>query len=175
MTIEKPETVTIDAGVQIGMDTMVEAFAQIRGRTRIGENCRIGSCAIIEDSEIGDEVEIGAFTIVGTSRLERGVHAGPFARLRMENHVGGGGAYRQLRGVEEDAAGRGRESEPPGVSGRLRDRRGGEHRRRARSPAITTASRSTRRGSATGPSSGATRRWWRRSTSARARMWAQGR
>jgi len=90
VTIEKPETVTIDAGVKIGMDTVVEAFAQIRGRTVIGENCRIGSCAIIEDSEIGDEVEIGAFTIVGTSRLERGAHAGPFARLRMENHVAEG-------------------------------------------------------------------------------------
>jgi len=90
VTIEKPETVTIDSGVTIGMDTVVEAFAQIRGRTVIGENCRIGSCAVIEDSEIGDEVEIGPFTVIGTSRLERGVHAGPFARLRMENHVGEG-------------------------------------------------------------------------------------
>jgi len=90
VTIEKPETVTIDGGVKIGMDTIVEPFAQIRGRTVIGENCRIGSCAIIEDSEIGDEVEIGAFTIVGTSIVERGAHAGPFARLRMENHVAEG-------------------------------------------------------------------------------------
>jgi bifunctional UDP-N-acetylglucosamine pyrophosphorylase / glucosamine-1-phosphate N-acetyltransferase len=90
VTIEKPETVTIDGSVKIGMDTIVEPFAQIRGRTVIGENCRIGSCAIIEDSEIGDEVEIGAFTIVGTSKLERGSIAGPFARLRMENHVAEG-------------------------------------------------------------------------------------
>ncbi len=35
-------------------------------------------------------MEIGAFTIMGTSHLERGVHAGPYARLRMENHVGQG-------------------------------------------------------------------------------------
>src|SRR4051794_22246796 len=90
VTIEKPETVTIDAGVKIGMDTIVEAFAQIRGRTVIGENCRIGSCAIIEDSEIGDEVEIGAFTVVGTSKVERGANVGPFARLRMGNHVAEG-------------------------------------------------------------------------------------
>jgi bifunctional UDP-N-acetylglucosamine pyrophosphorylase/glucosamine-1-phosphate N-acetyltransferase len=90
VTIEKPETVTIDADVTIGMDTVVEAFAQIRGKTTIGENCRIGSCVVIEDSEIGDEVEIGPFTVIGTSKLERGVHAGPFSRLRMENHVGEG-------------------------------------------------------------------------------------
>jgi bifunctional UDP-N-acetylglucosamine pyrophosphorylase/glucosamine-1-phosphate N-acetyltransferase len=90
VTIEKPETVTIDADVRIGMDTVVEAFAQIRGKTSIGENCRIGSSVVIEDSEIGDEVEIGPFTVIGTSKLERGVHAGPFSRLRMENHVGEG-------------------------------------------------------------------------------------
>jgi len=90
VTIVKPETVTIDADVKIGMDTIVEAFAQLRGRTSIGENCRIGSCAIIEDSEIGDGVEVGAFTMIGTSKVERGAHVGPFARLRMENHVAEG-------------------------------------------------------------------------------------
>jgi len=90
VTVEKPETVTIDADVSIGMDTVIEPFAQILGRTTIGENCRIGACAILRDSELADDVEIGPFTIVGTSRLERGVHAGPFARLRMDNHVEAG-------------------------------------------------------------------------------------
>jgi bifunctional UDP-N-acetylglucosamine pyrophosphorylase/glucosamine-1-phosphate N-acetyltransferase len=90
VTIEKPETVTVDAGVLIGMDTIIEPFAQILGRTTIGENCRIGACSIVQDSEIADDVEIGAFTIVGTSRLDRGVHAGPFARLRLDNHVAEG-------------------------------------------------------------------------------------
>ena len=87
VTIEKPETVTIDSGVSIGMDTIVEPFAQILGTTTIGENCRIGACSIIRDSTIADDVEIGPFTIVGTSTVGKGVHAGPFARLRMENRV----------------------------------------------------------------------------------------
>jgi len=90
VTVEKPETVTIDAEVRIGMDTVIEPFAQILGRTTIGENCRIGACAILRDSELANDVEIGPFTVVGTSRLERGVHAGPFARLRMDNHVEAG-------------------------------------------------------------------------------------
>ena len=90
VTVEKPETVTVDPDVTIGMDTIVEPFAQILGHTTIGENCRIGACSIVQDSELADEVEIGQFTIVGTSRLERGVHAGPYARLRMENHVAAG-------------------------------------------------------------------------------------
>ncbi len=87
VTIEKPETVTIDADVRIGIDSVVEPFAQILGRTAIGDNCRIGACAIVRDSELADQVEIGPFTMVASSRLERGVHAGPFARLRPESHV----------------------------------------------------------------------------------------
>jgi bifunctional UDP-N-acetylglucosamine pyrophosphorylase/glucosamine-1-phosphate N-acetyltransferase len=87
VTIEQPETVVIDADVRIGMDTVIEPFAQVLGRTLIGADCRIGACSIVRDSELADGVEIGPFTIVGTSRLERGVHAGPFARLRMENLV----------------------------------------------------------------------------------------
>ncbi|HXM44176.1 MAG TPA: bifunctional UDP-N-acetylglucosamine diphosphorylase/glucosamine-1-phosphate N-acetyltransferase GlmU [Bryobacteraceae bacterium] len=90
VTIEKPETVTVDPDVSIGMDTVVEPFAQILGHTAIGENCRIGACSIVRDSELADEVEVGPFTIIGTSRLERGAHAGPYARLRMENHVEAG-------------------------------------------------------------------------------------
>jgi bifunctional UDP-N-acetylglucosamine pyrophosphorylase/glucosamine-1-phosphate N-acetyltransferase len=87
VTIEQPETVIIDADVRIGMDTVIEPFAQVLGKTVIGADCRIGACSIVRDSELADDVEIGPFTIVGTSRLERGVHAGPFARLRMENVV----------------------------------------------------------------------------------------
>jgi bifunctional UDP-N-acetylglucosamine pyrophosphorylase/glucosamine-1-phosphate N-acetyltransferase len=90
VTIEKPETVTIDADAAIGMDTVIEPFAQILGRTTIGENCRIGAGAIVSDSQLADDVEIGAFTLVTASRLEQGVHAGPFARLRMNNHVEAG-------------------------------------------------------------------------------------
>ena len=87
VTIEKPETVTIDSGVSIGMDTVIGPFAQVLGATSIGENCRVGACSIVEDSQLGDQVEIAPFTWVAHSRLERDVHAGPFARLRMENHV----------------------------------------------------------------------------------------
>ena len=87
VTIEKPETVTIDGDVRIGIDTVIEPFVQIRGNTAIGEGCRIGACSVITDSDLADEVEVGPYTIIGTSRLERGVHAGPYSRLRLENHV----------------------------------------------------------------------------------------
>ena len=87
VTIEKPETVTVDAGVCIGIDTVIEPFARILGKTTIGENCRIGACSIVTDSEIAGDVEIAPFTVIAASRLERGVLAGPFARLRPGNLV----------------------------------------------------------------------------------------
>ena len=90
VTVEKPETVTVDMDVSIGSDTVVEPFAQIRGRTVIGQNCRVGACSIIQDSELADEVEVGPFTMIRTSRVEQCARVGPYARLRMENHVGPG-------------------------------------------------------------------------------------
>jgi bifunctional UDP-N-acetylglucosamine pyrophosphorylase / glucosamine-1-phosphate N-acetyltransferase len=103
VTIENPDTVTIDSHVRIGMDTVVEPFARILGHTTVGENCRIGAGAILQNSQLADEVEIGPYTIVAHSHLERGVHAGPFARLRMENRVGEGahiGNFVELKKTE---------------------------------------------------------------------------
>jgi bifunctional UDP-N-acetylglucosamine pyrophosphorylase / glucosamine-1-phosphate N-acetyltransferase len=91
VTIEQPETVRIDPGVEIGIDTVIGPFVQLRGRTRIGEGCTVGACSILEDSELDDGAEVEAFTVVTASRLATGARVGPFARLRM-------GAF-----VDEDA------------------------------------------------------------------------
>jgi bifunctional UDP-N-acetylglucosamine pyrophosphorylase/glucosamine-1-phosphate N-acetyltransferase len=90
VTIEKPETVSVDVDACVGMDTVIGPFAQILGNTRIGENCTVGACSIVKDSEIGDEVQIAPFTFVAASRVERGAQIGPFARLRFGNHVEAG-------------------------------------------------------------------------------------
>ncbi len=90
VTIEKPETVTIDSQVRIGMDTIVGPFAQILGETMIGEDCRIGAGAIIDNSQIEDGVEVLPLTMISTSRVDAGAHVGPFARLRTQNHVEAG-------------------------------------------------------------------------------------
>ena len=50
VTIERPETVTIDPDVRIGADTIIEPFARILGSTVIGEDCRVGAASIVGDS-----------------------------------------------------------------------------------------------------------------------------
>src|SRR5580698_7726049 len=88
VTIEKPETVSIDSPVRIGEDSFVGPFAQILGRSEIGEDCRVGACSIVQDSTLASGVEIAPFTSVLDSHIETGAVVGPFARLRPGNRVG---------------------------------------------------------------------------------------
>ncbi len=111
VTIEKPETVAIDAGVRMGIDCAVGPFAQILGNSEIGDDCEIGACSIIRNSVLADAVTIEPFTVIADSRIETGAHIGPFARLRMNNTVGAGahiGNFVELKntalGVEAKAS-----------------------------------------------------------------------
>jgi bifunctional UDP-N-acetylglucosamine pyrophosphorylase/glucosamine-1-phosphate N-acetyltransferase len=90
VTIERPETVTIDADVRIGEDSIVEPFTRILGRSTIGADCKIGAGSILENSELGDAVQIAPFTSIADSRIGVGAHVGPFARLRNGNGIGAG-------------------------------------------------------------------------------------
>jgi bifunctional UDP-N-acetylglucosamine pyrophosphorylase/glucosamine-1-phosphate N-acetyltransferase len=76
--------------VRIGEDSIVGPFAQILGRTEIGEDCTIGACSIVENSTLASDVEIAPFTSVVDSHLDTGAKVGPFARLRQGNRVGKG-------------------------------------------------------------------------------------
>jgi bifunctional UDP-N-acetylglucosamine pyrophosphorylase/glucosamine-1-phosphate N-acetyltransferase len=89
VTIEKPETVTIDPDVVVGRDTVLEPFVRLLGRTVIGDDCIVGSCTIISDSTLEDAVQIAPFTSIAASHIAAGANVGPFARLRMGAHVEG--------------------------------------------------------------------------------------
>jgi bifunctional UDP-N-acetylglucosamine pyrophosphorylase / glucosamine-1-phosphate N-acetyltransferase len=88
VTIERPETVTIDALVRVGTDTIIEPFARLTGNTVIGEDCRIGQGAILESATLAHDVTIGPYTLISDSRIDPGAHVGPFARIRMDAQVG---------------------------------------------------------------------------------------
>ena len=83
VTIEKPETVTIDLDVEVGCDTVIEPFVRLLGHTKIGEDCRIGTGSILENAHLESNTEVGPYTLVADSKLESGAQAGPFSRLRM--------------------------------------------------------------------------------------------
>lgn len=107
VTIEKPETVMVDAQVRVGEDTVIEPLAQLRGGTRVGKDCRIGAGAVLRDSELGDGVEIGPYSVIQDSRLESGARAGPYARLRLGAHLEAGAQVGNFVEVKKTRLGRG--------------------------------------------------------------------
>jgi len=90
VTIERPESVTIDTDVQIGADSVIEPCTRLLGATRIGEDCRIGAGAIIQNSVLESGVMVAPYTLINESRVASGAHVGPFARLRTQVDVGEG-------------------------------------------------------------------------------------
>ncbi len=88
VTIERPETVTIDMHVRAGTDTVIEPFARLLGATTVGEDCRIGAGAILDNAILADGVTVAPYTLINDSRLDTEAQVGPFARLRMDAHVG---------------------------------------------------------------------------------------
>jgi bifunctional UDP-N-acetylglucosamine pyrophosphorylase / glucosamine-1-phosphate N-acetyltransferase len=88
VTIFYPETCIIDADVEIGSDTTIEAFVQLLGQTRIGTDCRIRSYSVIENSVIGDEVIVRPGCMIDDARIGRGAQVGPYSRVRPGSEVG---------------------------------------------------------------------------------------
>ena len=90
VTVENPESVSIDAGVEIGQDTVIEANVQLRGATRIGCDCRIGTGSILRDCRIGDSVTLLPYVVAEASSIGNHASVGPFSRLRLHAEAGEG-------------------------------------------------------------------------------------
>ena len=101
VTIFRPETVTIDAGVTVGADTVIEPFVQLLGQTNIGEDCRIRSYSVIENSTLADNVLIRQGCIIGDSTIDAGGHDRPLFPSPPRQRDWTRRARRQLRRNQE--------------------------------------------------------------------------
>jgi bifunctional UDP-N-acetylglucosamine pyrophosphorylase/glucosamine-1-phosphate N-acetyltransferase len=90
VTIFRPDTVTIDADVTVGADTVIEPFVQLLGRTSIGEDCRIRSHSVIENSTLADNVLIRIGSLLTEAKIETGALIGPYAHIRPGSEIGEG-------------------------------------------------------------------------------------
>jgi bifunctional UDP-N-acetylglucosamine pyrophosphorylase / glucosamine-1-phosphate N-acetyltransferase len=88
VTIHRPETCVIDADVTVGPDTILEPFVQLLGKTRVGEDCRIRSYTVVQDSTIGDGVLIRNGCVLDEATIGNGAFVGPFAHLRPGSQIG---------------------------------------------------------------------------------------
>ncbi|MBV9939361.1 MAG: bifunctional UDP-N-acetylglucosamine diphosphorylase/glucosamine-1-phosphate N-acetyltransferase GlmU [Acidobacteriaceae bacterium] len=94
VTIENPESVTVDVDVQVGEDSLIESNVHLRGRTQVGANCRIGTGTVLRDCEVADNVTVLPYVVADSAKVGRGASIGPFSRLRLhaeaeeDTHIG---------------------------------------------------------------------------------------
>jgi bifunctional UDP-N-acetylglucosamine pyrophosphorylase/glucosamine-1-phosphate N-acetyltransferase len=88
VTIYRPETSVIDAGVEVAADTVIEPFVQLLGSTRIGTDCLIRSYTVIESCTLGNGVLVRQGCVLAESTVEDGARIGPFAHIRPGCTIG---------------------------------------------------------------------------------------
>jgi bifunctional UDP-N-acetylglucosamine pyrophosphorylase/glucosamine-1-phosphate N-acetyltransferase len=90
VTILRPETTVIDSTVEIGADTVIEPFVQLLGETKIGEDCRVRSYSVIENSTLASKVLVRQGCVIANARIEHAAMIGPFSHVRPESEIGQG-------------------------------------------------------------------------------------
>jgi len=87
VTIVDPPSTFIDFTVKIDRDTIIYPGSTILGKTRIGENCKLGPYAFIQNCQIENGVEVRASFIYG-AKIAKGAKVGPFSHIRPGTFVG---------------------------------------------------------------------------------------
>ena len=80
--LEDPESTYIDEGVAIGPGSVIGPNTHLKGRTRIGADCRIDGSAYLADAEVGDRVHLKFSVVISESKVGDEAVIGPFAHLR---------------------------------------------------------------------------------------------
>lgn len=106
VTMIDPSSTWIDAGVQVGRDTVLFPDTYLQGRTVIGEECVIGPGTLIRDSVVGDRCRI-LFSVIEEAVLEEDVDVGPFSHLRKGAHLGPGVHIGNFGEIKNSRLGRG--------------------------------------------------------------------
>ncbi len=106
VTIVDPGSAHIDAGVEIGRDTVIEPGTSIRGNTTIGEDCVIGPHTTLTDVTLGDGVSVPHSYLV-QARVDDFGTIGPFAYLRPDAHLHSGAKAGAFVEIKNSTIGRG--------------------------------------------------------------------
>jgi bifunctional UDP-N-acetylglucosamine pyrophosphorylase/glucosamine-1-phosphate N-acetyltransferase len=104
VTLVDPSSVFVDAGVQVGQDTVIHPHTFLHGATRIGASCEIGPSTQIENTVVGDRCRV-QWSVLEGAELEEDVHVGPFAHLRPGAYLARGvmiGNYAEVKNSRLD-------------------------------------------------------------------------
>jgi bifunctional UDP-N-acetylglucosamine pyrophosphorylase/glucosamine-1-phosphate N-acetyltransferase len=87
VTMLLPETITIDDGVELAPNVIIEPHSHLRGNTKVGEGTTIGPSSLLSNSIIGENCSV-QFSVIEDSQIADNCRIGPFARIRGESNVG---------------------------------------------------------------------------------------
>jgi bifunctional UDP-N-acetylglucosamine pyrophosphorylase/glucosamine-1-phosphate N-acetyltransferase len=82
VTFEDPRTAYVGPEVEIGADTVIGPNVTLRGRTRIGRECRLDGTSWLVDAVLADGVRLLFGCWVEQAEIGAAAVVGPFARLR---------------------------------------------------------------------------------------------
>jgi bifunctional UDP-N-acetylglucosamine pyrophosphorylase/glucosamine-1-phosphate N-acetyltransferase len=82
VTLIDPLTTYVDAGIEIGSDSLLHPGVTISGNTRIGRNCIVETGAQIFSSQIADHVHVKNGSVIEESQVGIDCKIGPMAHLR---------------------------------------------------------------------------------------------
>jgi bifunctional UDP-N-acetylglucosamine pyrophosphorylase/glucosamine-1-phosphate N-acetyltransferase len=92
-TFRDPESTSVDDGVRIAADAVIERGCVLEGATTIGADSRIGPYSVLRDTTVGARCIVEASVLEGAT-LEDDVRVGPYSHLRpgayLEEGVGMG-------------------------------------------------------------------------------------
>jgi bifunctional UDP-N-acetylglucosamine pyrophosphorylase/glucosamine-1-phosphate N-acetyltransferase len=88
VTIFRPETCVIDAQVEVGADTVIEPYVQLLGATKIGEDCRVRSYSVVQNSTLANGVLVRNGCVLDEATVGVGAMIGPYAHLRPGSEIG---------------------------------------------------------------------------------------
>jgi bifunctional UDP-N-acetylglucosamine pyrophosphorylase/glucosamine-1-phosphate N-acetyltransferase len=76
------QNIHVDIDVAIGADSRIGSGVHLFGKTEIGEGVEIGAFSVIENTIVGDDTRIFSHSVIQDSTIGKDVEIGPFARLR---------------------------------------------------------------------------------------------
>jgi len=89
VTMIDPETVYIDATVQVEPGTLVHPNVMLRGATHIGADCIVEMGVMVDDSTVAAAVHLKAGSVIEGSSIGANSKIGPMAHLRPGTQLAG--------------------------------------------------------------------------------------
>ena len=90
VTIVDPLRLDVRAEVTHGQDVYIDVNVVLEGRVKLGNRVRIGPGCVIRDSEIGDDTELFAYSVLDGAVIGGSARIGPFSRVRPTTRLADG-------------------------------------------------------------------------------------